>query len=222
MTNTVPVSAMYVADPTLWLGDKMQLSWYTGWEGFDAQKAISRWVLKAARSIGASRILLTGSSGGGFAALQVSALIPGSIALPFNSQTSIHKYRVNGLPWAQKHYLQVVWPECAPQGVDSVNFDNDWTLQLDDRVSTLRRYAQPLGNYVFFVINRNEDHYEAHYLPWLAAAAKGNNLCRVRVEEYQGGPSHNPPTQDVFFDCLARSLSWATELPSVPALALRN
>ena len=108
------VSSMYFADPALWINHKnyFQLAWFTGWEGFDAQRVAAEWALKAARAIGATRILFTGASGGGFVALQVSALIPGSVALSFNPQTSIYGYLALGYAWgAQKNYRNVVWPE---------------------------------------------------------------------------------------------------------------
>ncbi|WP_145000700.1 hypothetical protein [Kocuria rhizophila] len=208
-----PVSAMYIVDPTLWMDERMQLSWYVGWEGFDAQRVIADWALRAARAVGATRIVFSGASGGGFAALQVSALVPRSLALAFNAQTSIHRYRVNGLPWAQQHLMRVVWPELAPDGVQAVNFDEDWTAQLDDRMSALRRYSQPLENYATFVINRNEDHYEGHYWPWLAAAARGNNLGRIQGIEYDGSKIHNPPTTEVFDRGITGALDRARELP---------
>lgn len=209
--TTYGVSSMYFADPALWRNERIQLAWYTGWGDIDVHRMIADWSVVAAHAIGASRIVFSGASGGGFAALQVSALVPGSLCLPFNPQTSVYGYLVNGTLWgAQRTYQQVVWPGQAPNGV---NENEDWTASLDDRVSPLRRYSQPLQNYVLFVINRNEFHYQDHYFPWLAAAARGGNLERVRAVEYAGGTVHNPPTQQVFSEGMDKALNWVRELP---------
>lgn len=209
--GTYEVSGMYFADPALWRNDRIQLAWYTGWSGVNGHQMIADWSLAAARAVGASRIIFTGSSGGGFAALQVSALVPGSLCLTFNPQTSVYGYLVNGTLWgAQRTYQEVVWPGFALNGV---NENEDWTAALDDRLSPLRRYSKPLDNYVLFVINRNEFHYQDHYFPWLAAAARGGNLSQVRAVEYAGGTVHNPPTHDVFIKGIEQALDWVRKLP---------
>src|SRR5699024_4768186 len=41
-----------------------------------------------------------------------------------------------------------------------------------------------------------------HYLPFLGAAAKGNNLSRVRAVEYEGKKGHFSPTQDLYLQGL--------------------
>lgn len=214
--NNYPVSGMWFADPALWRDEKLSLSWYTGWDGFDAQQLIADWSMLAAAEIGANRIIFTGASGGGFAALQISALVPGSLALAFNPQTSIYGYLADNQYWGpQKYYLKTVWPELAPDGIDAIDYSVDWTGQLDDRLSSLRRYSSPLDNHVLFIINRNEFHYAHHYLPWLGAAARGGNLSRIRATEYSGGTRHNPPSQEVFSSGLQAALSWAAELPKL-------
>lgn len=212
-----PVSTMYFADPALWRNDVIQLAWYTGWDGFDGHQAVADWAVTAARAVGATRILFTGSSGGGFAALQVSALVDGSTALAFNPQTSIHGYLADNQYWGpQKYYLKTVWPELAPDGIDAVDYSQDWTRPLGDRVSALRRYARPTGNHVHFVINRNEFHYDKHYLPFLGAAALGGNLDRATAHEYAGGTRHNPPLPDVFNHAMQETIDAVTSRP--PAL----
>ncbi|WP_152683302.1 hypothetical protein [Kocuria sp. SM24M-10] len=211
------VSALYFSDPTILLGKSMQLAWYTGWDGVDVQQIIADWSLIAARSIGATRIVFSGSSGGGFAALQVSALTPGSLAVPINPQTSIYGYLADNKYWGPQHtYLLAVWPQIAPGGLSSVDFSKDWTAVLDDRVSAMRRYEHPLDNYVFAVINRNEFHYQKHWLPLLGAAARGGNLGRFWVQEYEGSLRHNPPSPEQFRIGLAAGLQKAVEIP--PAL----
>jgi len=207
---------MYFADPGLWLNHKnyFQLAWFTGWDGFDAQRIAADWIVSAAKAVGASRILITGASGGGFVTLQVSALIPGSLALPFNPQTSIYGYLANGYAWgAQKNYRNVVWPDLeAPE----VGPDVDWTECLDDRVSALRRYGKRTENFVLYATNTLEFHHEQHYLPFIAAAEKGGNADRVRTFEYEHTIQHTPPRPEHFRQGFLEALSLVKSLPPVP------
>lgn len=211
--NGLPVSTMYVGDPTLWMGEQVRLSWYVGWPEFDAQKAIAEWAVAAARAVGASRVVFTGSSGGGFAALQVSALVPGSVALPFNAQTMIYQYRPHGRFWTQRALMRAAWPNLVPGGLDAFDFATDWTALADDRMSAVRRYAQPVPNRTRFVINRNEDHYAGHYLPWLEAAHAGGNQDRVEGIVYEGGEIHGPPSPKVFIEQVHQTLGYAEGVP---------
>lgn len=209
------VSSMYFADPALWLNHKnyFQLAWFTGWEGFDAQRVAAEWAVKAAKTVGATRILFTGASGGGFVALQVSALVPGSLALAFNPQTSIYGYLANGYAWgAQKNYRNVVWPNFdAPE----VGPDADWTAGLDDRVSALRRYSKPTANHVLYATNTLEFHHEQHYLPFMDAVDAGGNSARVHTFTYEHTEQHTPPGPQHFSGALQEALQMIRALPPV-------
>lgn len=206
-------SSLYFCDPTLWLDDTIQLGWFAGWPGVDIQRDIANIIIAAAHAASATRVILLGSSGGGFAALQVSALVPGSLCLPFNPTTHIHKYWVNGDPTlhgTERKLIEVAYPQAAPEGIRRIDWDHDWTVAEGDHLSVLRRYSKPVGNYVLFASNPNEWHYDQHYLPFLAAAATGDNLQRVRVWEYEGRELHAPPRPDEFNGGLAAALDWDT------------
>lgn len=212
------VSSMYFADPALTREPHIQLAWHTGWDGFDQHQIIADWSVRAAKAIGATRILFMGSSGGGFAALQVSALVPGSVCLPFSPQTSIHRYLTGGNPKgidAQRKYIEVVRPDLAVGNIWTMDYEPDWTLPAGDRMSVLSRYSKPLENWVYMVQNVNEFHYTDHYFPFLAHAARGNNLHRIKVYEYAGGTSHNPPPPSEVIIALDAALEWARELPPI-------
>lgn len=58
-------SSMFYSDPTLQLNDTMQLAWFSGWEEEDLQWRIALEIVQVAAAIGASNIILSGSSGGG-------------------------------------------------------------------------------------------------------------------------------------------------------------
>ena len=192
------VSCLFFGDPTLHLSPRIQLSWYTGTADVDAHAELASRAQQVAQSVGASRIIFTGSSGGGFAALQVSSLVPGSVAVAFNAQTDIAAYRVNGVSWGvQREYVQTVWPAVwARLDPATVVENGHWVDQIDDRISAVRRYASARGNRVYLVQNEEEFHHEDHFLPFLEAArAAGNEIIASTNRE---GTLHNPPRAETF------------------------
>ncbi|RWZ83210.1 hypothetical protein [Glutamicibacter sp. HZAU] len=86
-------SVLFISDPSLQTHDELGLAWYVGDEVDDGHEMITTLVREFARHLSADKIVLTGSSGGGFAALATSFHIDGSVALPFSPQTSAEGYR---------------------------------------------------------------------------------------------------------------------------------
>lgn len=135
--------------------------------------------------------------------------MPGSLALPFNPQTSIYGYLTKGTNrGAQRVYADTVMPHLAPDGFAALDTAVDWTEALGERASALLRYSRPVTNSVLYAENPHDFHYDAHYLPFLAAAARGGNLERIRVHEYEGNEQHNPPNPDQFKGALDEALAW--------------
>ncbi|ATG50897.1 hypothetical protein CFK38_04660 [Brachybacterium vulturis] len=83
---------MAIADPTLDLSTSLRLGWYLGTEKLDLAPRLAELVKSTARSLGAQNIVLVGSSGGGFAALQMGAHIPGSTVVAMSPQTDLRRY----------------------------------------------------------------------------------------------------------------------------------
>lgn len=207
-------SSLYFSDPCLQLDPGIELSWYTGWREFDLYPLLADWTRSAAAAIGATNILFTGSSGGGFAALQVATLIPGSVALPFSPQTSISKYKVRGTSFAaQRSYLRVVMPDLEPeQSLHDLDKEQDWGAPLGGRLSAVTRYQEDQQNYVHYVQNRNDYwHYVDHFLPFRNVVEKTANSERVRFNLYEGPYDHNPPRAAVFYEALDSAAQWAHE-----------
>lgn len=212
------VSALYFSDPTLLTGEKIQLTWYTGWPGEDVQAQIAEWTRITARKLGVRRVIVAGSSGGGFASLQISALLPGSLAATFNPQTSIHKYYVGGDPnvrGVQRAYIRNVHPEIADGPIEKMDLTPDWTLDLGVETSVVRRYSAPVDNHVLFVQNVNDWHYQQHYEPFLEACAKAGNSEQVRLLTYDGPKQHVAPGTKEFIMGMKEALEWVRELPPV-------
>lgn len=211
------VNSLYFSDPTLWMDEKLQLGWYTGWGEVDVQGIIADWISKVAAVIGAKKVILTGSSGGGFATLQVSALLPNSICVPFNPSTTIRGYLVNGEQGkhgTEREYIRVVYPEAAPKGIWQIDYGVDWTEGKGNQLSVLKRYSNPVKNWIMFAQTPTDWHYDQHYLPFLAAAAKGDNLDRIKVLEYGSRIGHFPPTPHEFNGVLDKALDWSNQLPN--------
>ncbi|ASN39660.1 hypothetical protein CGQ24_11945 [Arthrobacter sp. 7749] len=218
--NALDVSSMYFGDPGLWADPNLELSWFTGWEGFNVPYIIAEWIVEAAKKIGASKVVLSGSSGGGFAALQISALIPNSLVVAFNSQTAIREYRINGTSYgAQKKYLSTLWPSLSTQSIDDKDFaSNDWTKDLDDRFSVIDRYSRETLNRVILVQNDEEFHNEDHHIPLLNVLKQHKDKKSFRSVVYSGGAMHNPPTLDVFLFALASGLEWVRSTGPIGAV----
>lgn len=150
---------MAFADPTILVDPtrKMSLSWYLGGPGWDPIPHILRAVRKAKGKTGAKHVAFVGGSGGGFAALRASALVPGSMAFIQDPQTSIAAYYRASVT----AYAEVVWPR----------WDQDELLEaFPERFDMVQHYkSMPLDNFVYYAQNsRDPVHVERHYTPFKA------------------------------------------------------
>lgn len=218
-------SSLFIGDPTLYADGKFSLGWFTGWPAIDMQQLIARWIVQITEQLNIKHVILSGSSGGGFAAMQVSSFIPNSIALAFNAQTEIRKYRINGESFgAQQTYLRHVrpdlWSEMSTEERDEVLVD--WDAEFDNRVSVVKRYSEPMHNYLLLVENDEEFHYEDHFLPLMRVLQKHQESGRFRCSTYPGGAVHNPPTLPIFMDRLNEAISWAKSIPSVSRVTIEK
>lgn len=206
-------SSLYFGDPTLHLSEQVGLAWYTGWKELDLYPVLAEWVNKAAEVSGADKIVFLGSSGGGFASMQVSSFIPGSMAVPLNPQTAIWKYQPKGSLGYARNYIKNIMPHLTPDGgVRNVTAEVNWSEPLGERASTLIRYARPIKNYVYYTQNYNDiSHWNDHYLPFRESIKNGPNVQRVRFFTYAGQHTHTSPKSDVFAQIMDESLAWLTD-----------
>lgn len=100
-------------DPTRLFGEDedILLSWFIGKSGWDPQSAILGVIEAAMKSTGAQRVMLVGGSGGGFAALRVSAALTGSCAFVQDATVSLKRHN----PKIKKSYFRKAWPGCDPE-----------------------------------------------------------------------------------------------------------
>jgi len=183
-------SVLYLSDPALALAPDLSLAWYVGYDGQDSVEACLEWIRRAADAIGAARIVVAGSSGGGFAALQITRHLPGSTALVFQPQTVLSKYYSSYV----SAFAQERFPALGP----------NWEGRLGHRVSAVEAYREPGRNFVRYVQNRNDQsHYSRHYKPFIQA--RGLEAGReypigapISVRLYDGPKGHKVPSKELF------------------------
>jgi pimeloyl-ACP methyl ester carboxylesterase len=190
----VNAAVLIIADTTLTLSDNMPLGWYIGTAGQDLADDIAAVVRQVADDAGYDRILLAGSSGGGFAAMAISHRIPGSLAVSFSPQTRVGDY----VPWVHKALVNAAFPEHATIGAVEADFP--------ERVNLRRLYAElEIPNYLRYVQNSNDTgHVEDHYAPFASVRFTDPKVggmdptgrVRLVLEEMQQG--HEPPSRGRF------------------------
>lgn len=198
-----PFSSMYLSDPGLRLNPKLQLSWFTGWREADMHQLLASWVSTVATKIGAKRIIYIGSSGGGFAALQMSFYTSASYAVAFNPQTDISAYLVSGTKYsAQRQYLEAVWPDIFDAIQNQPQINSTWKKTIETRVSAVDLYKQQTHNRVLMIQNTNDFHLEQHCLPLIDSVRDTPNAENIYVKTYDGPTGHRPPSHDLFLTTL--------------------
>lgn len=205
-------SSLYFSDPSLRRDPDLQLGWYIGWDEVDLFPLLGDLIIQTAEAIGADKVILVGSSGGGFASLQAATYVPGSLAIPFNPQTEITKYLVSGSKKVQKKFIELVMPELAPQGVDKLLTGADWFAPLGSRASAIKRYKDAQSNRVLYAQNMNDfHHYSDHYLPFMKNAQKSPNFPNIREVIYEGKEGHKVPDARLFHEVINEGIRWLAE-----------
>ncbi len=197
-------SVLYLADPILTLDAEITLGWYAGTAAVDVSRYCAELTRQVATRLAARRVIMTGTSGGGFAALAASLRVPGSVAVPFAPQTSVTRYY-------QKHvakYLALAFPGHDPRTVAAT---------FADRLDLTEHYAKATDNYVYYVQNlRDPFHIRDHLIPWAAAAgvteAGGRSADGSRVvvlEDLREG--HGPPPRPQFLEHVRKATEFLTQ-----------
>ncbi|QSZ49895.1 hypothetical protein AYX22_16755 [Arthrobacter sp. D5-1] len=123
------------ADPTLQhsVNQEFGIGWYTGRSGWDPIFDIANVVRQAQLHVGAERVMFLGGSAGGFAALRISTLFPGSLAFVTDPQTNVGLYHQGHRDrlfsecwpgWGQRELLEA-FPERFDMGYLYTTLDPD-------------------------------------------------------------------------------------------------
>ena len=169
-----------IADPTLDLSSALRLGWYLGTETVDLPDHLARLVTEIASSLGTAHVVLAGSSGGGFAALQVGARIPGAVVVAASPQTDLRRYSVRLVNAA-------IEPAFGLLSVD------DPAIPLE-RLSVAERMRKE-GHFPRTVLVSNtgdSGHVVQHEGPLRAAFAESGESSRFSTVDVDLGPGHRP------------------------------
>lgn len=195
-------SSIFIGDPALNFHPKIQLGWYLGTRKFDLHEYLAAFVNEIALKIGARKVVFTGLSGGGFAALQIASFSPGSTAIVFNARTQIPIVQVDGdVSWPFYFFLSNVMPEIAPSRANSESFAREWNDELGDRVSARERFRRYTDCHVVFISNSNDPFHSTESIPFEESAHADNVIQFVN---YEGGFAHSEPSREMFLEALDR------------------
>jgi len=147
---------VFISDPTLHVDDKLILGWYTGDESNDVTDTLANLILSWCTSLGFDlhKVFLVGSSGGGFAALQLATLLPGAMAVVENPQTVTTEY----LPQEVDEHLRYCFPNETPNKIQ-----NNPRLNL---MKMINLFGQ-VPRFVYSQNLRDSFHVHRHYTPFL-------------------------------------------------------
>lgn len=152
-----PGSVLCIADPTLELSEDLALGWLIGDKDDCATSELAEFILKLARHKGVpnEKIVIYGSSAGGFAALALAACIDGATAVAINTQT-------HALFYENKRQVALVRRHCF-NDLSQEQIIRDFP----DRVNMELRWKNVKHSRAFLVQNETDTHhYEVHFLPF--------------------------------------------------------
>lgn len=187
-------SKVFISDPTLHLSDTITIAWYAGYKGASLQDDLVRIIESIIKKSEAKKTLMTGGSGGGFAAMYYSSRIKNSLAVPWNPQTSILRYHKRFVD----EYVKTAW------GLTSIPDDESKAPQ-GLEAGLFKRYSAPPNNYVIYLQNNTDDHVQVHLTPLMAALGVYevetgfvNENFYLKLGKY--GDGHAPPGRDYLND----------------------
>jgi hypothetical protein len=156
----LPGTVLCVADPSLLLDADLRLGWYFGTLEHDGTATLATIVQHVARGLGvpADQITAYGSSGGGFAALQLAGRLGGgATAVAINAQTDVLKYGV------RKSVAAFV--NTCLHGLDEAAARE----RLDSRLSSLALWSGPQAASARCLLVQNSQdrhHFRTHFTPF--------------------------------------------------------
>lgn len=189
------------SDPVLALDPKLRLAWFAGTAQTEIVPAMLAMVRRVCNNLGIDRVSFQGSSGGGFASLQLSVRWPGSLAYVWSPQTDAMRFYKSHI----RDYLAVAFPGLSK---------DDASARFPERLSCVEAYRQgALRNFIYYAQNtQDEMHLTNHCDPFLRSigAETTNGIYldgRVQVAKVNQGPGHGGPSQAGWDRHLERALT---------------
>jgi len=215
-TKRFPGHVLCVADPTLELHDEMNLGWYLGTDEHDVSEELSRFIRRFAEALGIpeDRIVIWGSSGGGFSALAVTSHIEKATAVAINAQTDIFAYEI-------ARYIETVRRCC---------FRNQTAQHIQEhfgpRVNMAQAWRSNRSSRAILIQNKlDTHHYACHFKPYweaLGGTAEGGASADGRHYAwlYSDPKGHAPESEQMVPGILSlidqARFTASTPMPTVP------
>ncbi len=212
-----PGHVLCIADPTLELQEDMKLGWYLGTDEHDASEELSRFILRFAEALGisADKIVIWGSSGGGFSALAVTSHIEKATAVAINAQTDIFAYEI-------ARTIEAVKQNC---------FGNQTAQHIQEhfgpRVNMAQAWRSNRSSRAILIQNKlDAHHYACHFKPYweaLGGTAEGGASADGRHYAwlYNDSNGHAPESEQMVPEILSLinqdTFTASTVMPTVPA-----
>ncbi len=182
------------ADPTLLYKKGLLLTWYVGGPGWDPAQEMAEIVRQAMAVCGATHVLFVGGSGGGHAALRLSAMMENSTAFVQSPTTDIEK----SIAGTVDQYFRTVWP-----GRERRHVIESHATRFS--IPALYSATHPRNN-VYYLQNLNDptfirEHYRPLknvYLDGVAASGTSADGSKDFVLYDSELERHGPPTPNEF------------------------
>lgn len=197
------ISRLCMNDPSLYLDPALGLGWYAGSETLPVQQLVPRIIAKVASLARTDKIILTGGSGGGFAAMLFGRLVPESLTLVWNPQTNLLEYH-------KRHVQQYARAAFGLEPFSVVRSRMPRLAQVEVR----SLYAQRQPNRVLYLQNDTDWHVQSHLAPLLQAmgASPEARSRLVRDDLYlhvtNWGEGHDAPPKDFLSVLYKELLAW--------------
>ncbi|MDR2208207.1 MAG: hypothetical protein LBE22_04455 [Azoarcus sp.] len=170
-------NVLCTSDPSLRLSEDIPIAWYFGTIETNVALAYANLVADICdkENIALSDVVLYGSSGGGFSALQALRYLPEAAVIAINSQTWLKKYH-------EKHY-RIFRETC----IQNAEYPDDHV-----RLSLFASISDFTQSRIVLAQNKEFDafHYEHHHLPFLGAL-KDEGAKRVTEVLFENEKGHS-------------------------------
>ena len=180
VSENIGLNRIFISDSSLYSSADLSLGWYLGTRQVNLTKLLVDVITAVQNRLSASHLVFFGSSGGGFAALNISRELAGSLAIPVNPQTRI-------LDYAKVHWRQMAESCFKVQGEES----DEVFLGSHPRADQRTLYAEGFENSVIYLQNSQDAHVSSQMIPWFEAVSWQAGLL---LEQW--GKGHVPPTSD--------------------------
>lgn len=148
-----PGHSICISDPTLDLHDQLNIGWCLGDKDNCATAELSEFIIELAKSKGipTEKIIIYGSSAGGFSALALASLIDGSTAIAINPQIDATAYEAIG-------QVELMSKTCFDMSKE------DLRSTYTDRIDMKVRWESVKNSRAVIVQNiTDEHHYNDHF-----------------------------------------------------------